>query len=383
MQVTTVRQQLLQFAHVLQGSLFPVLEDEIGPLGPKAKLFVKVLAMAPFGPWLGDRRGVGRPREHRCALAAAFIAKAVFNLATTRNLMEQLHNNAQLRRLCGWTQRSQLPHESTFSRAFAEFARTELPQKLHETLIHATHKDRLVGHISRDSTAIVARERFPDPPLQPREEEPKKKKRGPKFKRTKLSERGTLIERQAHMTLPAMLAGLSRQCAIGVKQTTDGRSQYWRGFKLHTDVADGQIPISAVLTGANVHDVNVAIPLMTMTAKRVTSLYELMDSAYDADAILKHSTAMGHIPIVTPHPRRNGRSQSVLPKVFVPKRATELTWAQQDRFQERTAVERVYARLKDEFGGRNVRVRGATKVMAHLMFGILALTVDQVLKLTG
>jgi hypothetical protein len=43
----------------------------------------------------------------------------------------------------------------------------------------------------------------------------------------------------------------------------------------------------------------------------------------------------------------------------------------------------VYARLKDEFGGRNLRVRGAAKVMAHLMFGILALTADQVLKLTG
>jgi hypothetical protein len=37
--------------------------------------------------------------------------------------------------------------------------------------------------------------------------------------------------------------------------------------------------------------------------------------------------------------------------------------------------------LKDEFGGRTIRVRGASKIMAHLMFGILALTVDQILKL--
>ena len=44
-------------------------------------------------------------------------------------------------------------------------------------------------------------------------------------------------------------------------------------------------------------------------------------------------------------------------------------------------VERVYGRLKDEFGGREVRVRGARKVMAHLMFGVLALTADQILKL--
>lgn len=31
MQVTTLRQQLLRFAHVLQDSLFPILEDEVGP----------------------------------------------------------------------------------------------------------------------------------------------------------------------------------------------------------------------------------------------------------------------------------------------------------------------------------------------------------------
>jgi hypothetical protein len=355
-----------------------MLEEEIGPLGAKAALLVKVLSMSPFGFWLGHKTGVGRPRECRHGLAAAFIAKSIFNLTTTRNLIDELHNNTQLRRLCGWTYRSELPHESTFSRAFAEFATSELPQKLHEALIQATQKQRLIGHISRDSTAIQARERFPDPPREPR-----KKKKEPRPKRAKFSERGTLIERQRHMTLPAMLEGLSRQCAIGVKLATEGRGQYWRGYKLHIDVADGQIPISTILTGANVHDVNVAIPLMTMTAKRVTWLYDLMDSAYDADAVLKHSLAMGHVPIVTPHPRRNGRSQSELPKVFTAKRAPELTWAQQDRFRERTAVERVYARLKDEFGGRNIRVRGAAKVMAHLMFGILALTVDQILKLAG
>ena len=63
------------------------------------------------------------------------------------------------------------------------------------------------------------------------------------------------------------------------------------------------------------------------------------------------------------------------------KRKRELTWAEQDRYKERTMVERVNGRLKDAFGGRNVRVRGAAKVMAHLMFGVLALTADQLRKL--
>jgi hypothetical protein len=51
------------------------------------------------------------------------------------------------------------------------------------------------------------------------------------------------------------------------------------------------------------------------------------------------------------------------------------------RYNERSNVERVNGRLKDEFGGKNIRVRGHSKVMAHLIFGILALTADQLLRL--
>jgi hypothetical protein len=39
--------------------------------------------------------------------------------------------------------------------------------------------------------------------------------------------------------------------------------------------------------------------------------------------------------------------------------------------------------MKDKFGARTIRVRGAGKIMPHLMFGVLALTVDQLLKLSG
>jgi hypothetical protein len=58
-------------------------------------------------------------------------------------------------------------------------------------------------------------------------------------------------------------------------------------------------------------------------------------------------------------------------------RAEEMSWAEQDRFAERTMVERVFSRLKDQFGARLIRVRGARKIMAHLRFGVFALTVDQ------
>jgi hypothetical protein len=131
---------------------------------------------------------------------------------------------------------------------------------------------------------------------------------------------------------------------------------------------------------------------MTRSSERVTYLYDLMDAAYDAQAIRQQSVALGHRPIIDPAkryrtlktrvPRRkNSRSWRILTEKEEISR--ELTWAERERFTERTMVERVYSRLKDEFGARFIRVRGASKVMAHLMFGILVLTVDQLLKLSG
>ena len=113
-----------------------------------------------------------------------------------------------------------------------------------------------------------------------------------------------------------------------------------------------------------------------MTAQRVTSLYDVMDAAYDATEIMEHSRELGHVPIIRPVKR--GRKEIPFQGV---QPSRELTWAEADRFKERTMVERVYARLKDEFGARQIRVRGARKIMAHLMFGVLALTVDQIRKL--
>jgi hypothetical protein len=51
------------------------------------------------------------------------------------------------------------------------------------------------------------------------------------------------------------------------------------------------------------------------------------------------------------------------------------------RYNERTVAERMNARLKDEFGGKHIWVKGHAKVMSHLMFGLLVLTVDQLMRL--
>lgn len=392
MQLTS-RQVVTQFAHMLQEELFPLLQSSVGPLNGQMQLLASVICLAPLERMLGARRAAtGRPAKDRAALATAFLAKAVLNLPTTRDLICRLRVDEALRRFCGWSSQPALPHESKFSRAFAEFAATELPQQLHEAVIATTQNQRLIGHIARDSTAIPARERFPETTQQKKQKKKKKQQKQAKQRATKQCQRarsqgacakaqaaqgGTRIQRQRHQKLAGMLNELPRQCDIGAKKNSHGNLQYWRGYKLHLDVADGQVPISAVLTSASVHDSQVAIPLMTLTSQRVVHLYELMDSAYDADAIHAHSRQLNHVPIIAPHGRRGTTRPSQLPKVFPDRPTPQLSPAQQDRYKVRTMSERVNARLKDEFGASHLRVRGAAKVMAHLMFGVLALTVDQ------
>jgi len=378
----TLSGQLKQFLRVMQGCLFPKLEEQLGPLTDKVRQLIAVLELvqieAMVGPWCS---GVGRPALHERAIARAFVAKAVFNLNHTRQLLDRLHNDPCLRRICGWSSRSEIPHESQFSRAFAGFAASELPQRLHAALIEATQKERLVGHISRDSTEIEAREKPQSTQVEAAPAKPRRKRGRPRKGEQPAPPEPTRLERQAKMKLEEMLDDLPRACNVGTKKNSKGYKETWIGYKLHIDAADGQIPISCILTSASLHDSQAAIPLASMTVQRVTNLYDLMDSAYDAEAIHEHSRSLGHIPIIDIHPRRD---QALKEELQAEEKRCKLLGyrrAENVRYRERTTVERVNARLKDEFGGRTVRVRGHTKVMCHLMFGIVALAADQILRL--
>ena len=390
----TPRERLMQYAHWLQETLFEMVEQHSGsPLSEKGKLLAAVLDRIPLTRQLPCARGWrGRPCKDRHMLACAFIGKAVLGLETTRQMIERLRVDRQLRLLCGWNSVHQLPHEATFSRAFQEFAETELPQRLHEALVVETQKGRLVGHISRDSTAIEAREYFASKPKA--KQKPKAKKRGRRPRGQAAAPAARRLIRQLTQTLPEMRRDLPTGCDIGSKVSSKGYQQHWRGYKLHLDVADGGIPISCLLSSASLHDSQAAIPLATLTAQRVTSLYDLMDAAYDAKAIAEHSRSLGHVPVIAPNgapvpvPKRvqdSRRGYDKRRKVVTHsnRKRPPLSPAEQQRYQLRSMSESVNSRLKDEFGARFVRVRGAAKVIAHLMFGVLALTVDQWLKLSG
>lgn len=332
----------------IQKYLFPIVEEEIGELTEKQREFVKIVElmdperfMTPFN-WSGD----GRPPKNRLSIFKAFIAKSVYNYPTTKVLIDNILSSPQLRRLCGWEHKKEIPSEATFSRAFKQFAETRLPQTVHETMIEENvGEEKLVGHISRDSTAIKGREKAcrkntPKEKNKSKLGRPKKgEKRPPKKKRR--------LELQPERSLSENIEDLPTQCDWGTKRDSNGKKMCWKGYKLHLDCMDGDIPVSAILTSASPHDSQVAIPLAQMTSERLTNLYDLMDSAYDSPEIHEFSRSLGHVPIIDDNPRKGEK------KEFAP--------ARKIRYNERSTAERVNADLKDNFGGLSVRVKGMKK----------------------
>ena len=388
----TLRQKFSQYWNAVQTELIPQLTEELGTLTAPLLAVIRTLECARIEEFV-ERSwcGIGRPRKDRLALARAFVAKSVLHLHTTEALRERLQIDRSLKRICGFDLRKALPDAATFSRAFAEMSKGRVGERCHQALIEATLGNQLIGHITRDATAIEARER------------PKchrKHKKAKVIDLTKVETQGALvapapvttpvatakpgrgrpkkgevrpapeisrIAKQRTQTLEQMMNDLPTQCDRGSKCNAQGYKNSWNGYKLHFDVADGGIPISVILSSASVHDSQVAIPLATMTAQRVTSLYDVMDAAYCSNEIREHSTQLGHVPLIDHNPRGGEKRQ--------------FDYAEMIRYKIRTQSERANARLKDEFGADKIFVRGDQKVMAHLMFGVLALTVDQLLRL--
>ena len=178
-------------------------------------------------------------------MVRAFIAKAIWGTSTTRALVDHLKTDRQMRNLCGWVLPGKIPSESTFSRAFAEFAESNFPGRIHEALVKKFIGDSIVGHVSRDSTAVPAREK----PVPKREsnQKPIKRKRGrPRKGEERPPKEKTQLECQAadDMTLEQMLDKLRKDCDRGAKVNAQGFRNAWVGYKFHIDAIDTGMPVS-------------------------------------------------------------------------------------------------------------------------------------------
>ena len=92
----------------VQHALFPQLEQVLGPLTAKQQQLVQTLEVIRVEHQIPRHfRAPGRPPKDRAALARAFVAKAVYDMPTTRVLLDRLDTDVAVRRICGWERRSE------------------------------------------------------------------------------------------------------------------------------------------------------------------------------------------------------------------------------------------------------------------------------------
>jgi hypothetical protein len=339
----------------IQRSLFPALEEELGELCESHRGVVETLEILDLPSLVRYGYGDcarGRPRLGRLPFLKAFVAKARLGMSCTRSLLDRLRHDPALRRLCGWEERHRIPSEATFSRVFAEFAETGLPERVQARLTarYASEQDGPACQVSYDSTDIPARESPADKDV-PRLGMPP-------------------LEEQATNRLEHNLLRVPEPCGFGVKRKGHGHSYCWKGFKLHVAVTDGDIPVAAVVSCASLHDSQMIIPLMQKCRRSgLDWVCDLADSAYDAATIRHYSRSNRRIAIIDRN-RRRGEKLDFLPHEKL-------------LYKRRSGVERVFSQLKDGYGCGKVWVKGIRKVTAHLVFGLLALAGAQIARSFG
>ena len=368
----------------IETSLFPILKEELrlGELSSKESKLIKILDFAEIEKNITVVKITNTPRD-REEIGRAFIAKSVYNLQTTRDLIDRLHIDRTLRMLCGWRYKTDIPSESKFSRVFKELSDLKIAEKTHEKFVKEYLSNELFFYNATDATKVPLREK----PVKVEKKKPKVNKKGrPKKGETREPIKPKILEQQKKMeTVEEMLECVSTKCGVGVKQNSKGNREVWIGGKLHISAVDGDIPITAFYSGANVHDSSVSLPLIMETSKKVNYLYDLQDAGYDADIIREFSENLGHRPIIDINPKNSKALKEKIELIKHEKESFKFINQHQnldkEHYNQRSMVERVNKYLKDDFGCDKIYYQGATKVASVLAFGVLSVCIHQSLKM--
>jgi len=363
--------------------LFPELKEQLGVLSTKEQKLIKILDFAQIENNITVVKITNTPKD-REEMARAFIAKSVYNMQTTRDLIDRLKIDRTLRVLCGWRYANKIPSESKFSRVFEELSELHIAQKTHEKFIKEYLSDTLFMYNASDATKIPLRQKA----VKIEKEEPKEKRKPGRPKKGEKVEpkRPKILEQQKEMnTSEEMLSLLSTQCGVGIKQNSKGYRETWIGGKLHISAVDGDIPVTAIYTGANIHDSSVALPLIKETSRKVNYLYDLQDAGYDADIIREYSKLQGHRPLIDINPKNSKTLKEEIALIKEEKQKFKFLHmplsSDIHHYNQRSMVERVNKYLKDDFGCNVIYYKGATKVASVLQFAILSVCIHQSLKL--
>ena len=153
-----------------------------------------------------------------------------------------------------------------------------------------------------------------------------------------------------------------------VKTNTEGNKKFVWGYKVHM-LADAtyELPIVLDVTAGNVHDSQKLTPLLRRARYATNQFWPkhvIADSAYSSAKIRRH--IISHYP----------HTQAIIDPNRAHKKATEQTQQTPEWkaiYSHRTAIERLFGRLKAHRRLNSVRVRGRAKVHVHALLSVTVL----------
>lgn len=220
----------------------------------------------------------------------------------------------------------------------------------------------MIGHISRDSTAIAVRSKVVKTVKRiSRSTEKKYTRDRPRKDEVRPEKHLQRIAIQVQQGPDKSFSEISKKSLWGCKINCQGNKYHWKGYKLHLDVTAFGLPVTALFTVANVHDSQLTIPKEQLTEQLCTYLYSVMDLAYDAKIIHKLIREKNRIPNIDSHTRNNGIACPLDPAI-------------KQCFMVRSSVERANAHLKDWYIPDLIYFRSDRKIEFVMMKAVLLLS---------
>jgi len=438
---------------IRQTSLFGIQElYEMEPT-QKYEAIISAIDLDSIYHEVTKKSRLGAPEElNYAAMIISIFIRYIERIPTMKDLIKRLHDDIAFKLNCGFLVSDPIPSEASYSRLLAKLSESSVLEKAQEeVVIQAIAEGFIVDDtVAIDATHFEARDQAP-----PKEEKPKPepKKRGRKSKEEReqwLKEKAeqeanmSLYDKKIEAQLDASLTELRDEVPQdpqwGVKKNSEGKNEFWFGYKGHLAVGTtSQYILQSLFSSGNLNDGKAAIPLLKGIDEHLplpNLHYQTMDAGYDFEPIYKQVYQMGQQSIIAYNKRNESEplgfdkhfaptcfrehsyrydsydakyetlkytrpkeckdcplaNEGICQKVFKMKITKDLrrytapargSKAWDDIYKRRSAVERVNAYLKEFFQLNNVRNRTGKRAKVHfdivtLMYNASKLAADRI-----
>src|SRR5690625_1617386 len=449
---------VLPMTIIRQPCLFSI--QELYDMEPTQKYdaIISAIDMDAIYSEVSKKSRLGAPTElNYAAMIISVFIRYVERIPTIKDLIKRLNEDIAFKLNCGFLVSDDIPSEASYSRLLTSLSESNILEKTQEKLIlQAIEEGYIIDDtVAIDATHFVARDQAPPKKEKPKPE-PKKRGRKSKAERDEwLKEQAVKeanlpiyekkIEAQLDVSLSELRTEVPQDPKWGVKKNSDGKNEFWFGYKGHLAVGtSSQYILQSLFSSGNLNDGKAAIPLLKGIDERLSLpdlRYQTMDAGYDFEAIYKQVHHMGHQSVIAYNKRNEPEpvgfdkhfaptcfrehsyrydsydpryetlkytrpkechdcpllNEGLCQKVFKMKITKDLrkytepargSRAWQKIYNRRTAVERVNGYLKEFFQLNNVRYRTGKRAKVHfdivtLIYNASKLAVDRINTLLG